>query len=131
MNIDEFLNHIKTNVLDVTIPDTSIILSDRDGFVLGKNIDKNSSVDNVVDSSLLSTFSSCTDQASKLHAGSNKSIVSYFNDRIVVHIIVSNVILSIVTDTDANVGLILGTQNDLISSLKNLSQSIQVDIQDM
>ncbi|KAN0003051.1 hypothetical protein ACTFIZ_009196 [Dictyostelium cf. discoideum] len=129
--VDEFLEYIKVSILDKSIVDTSLILSDRDGFVLGKIIDKSSSADNVIDNSLISTFSSATDQASKLHAGNNKSIVSFFEDRIIVHINVSNVILSIITDTESNVGLILGSQDDLIRSLTNLSNSIQSDSQDM
>ncbi|KAF2075774.1 hypothetical protein CYY_002907 [Polysphondylium violaceum] len=128
--VEEFLATLKSTILS-TAPDSSLILSDRDGFVLGKLIDKNDSADKIIENSALSIFSTSTDQASKLYSGKNKAIVSYFEDRIVVHINVTNVILSIVTDTDSNVGVILGAQNDIVRSLNNLSNSIQIDLQDM
>eukprot|EP01132_Coremiostelium_polycephalum_P001433 gene1433-1807_t len=126
--IEEFLNTLKSTLLG-TVPGSSLVLADRDGFVLGKLIDKDSMVENVIDNSLLSTFSLATDQASKLHFGKNKSIISFFDDRVVVHFNVTNIVLAVVADSNANVGILLGSQNEIIKSLNQLSNSL--DIQDM
>ncbi|EFA76214.1 hypothetical protein PPL_09975 [Heterostelium album PN500] len=111
-------------------PGTSVIVADRDGFVLAKAIDTNTMEEKAIENSLLSTFSLATDQASKLRAGKNKSIVSYFDDKVVFHLNVNNVIVSILGDSDLNVGVLLGAQDEIVRSLTALSNSIQ-DVHDI
>eukprot|EP01133_Synstelium_polycarpum_P012376 gene12376-14519_t len=69
--------------------------------------------------------------AGKLLFGKNKSIISFFDDKVVFHLNVNNVIVAIISDSEANAGLFLGAQDDIVRSLTALSNSIQTDIQDM
>ncbi|GAM17516.1 hypothetical protein SAMD00019534_006910, partial [Acytostelium subglobosum LB1] len=110
-------------------PGASIVVADRDGFVLGKAIN-GSSEEKVIENSLLSTFSLATDQASKLRHGKNKSIVSYFGDKVLFHLNVNNIIVSILLESDANVGVLLGAQDEIARALNALSNSIQ-DVHDL
>ncbi|EGG19459.1 hypothetical protein DFA_00036 [Cavenderia fasciculata] len=74
---------------------SSIVIADKDGFVLAKAIDHDTMEEKVIDSSFLSTFSLASDQAGKLLFGKNKSIVSYFDDKLVFQINVQNIITNI------------------------------------
>lgn len=72
-----------------------------------------------------STFAVAVDQAGKLKMGKTKSIVSFFDNRVMYHISHLPLILSFIGRSDANIGLLQSFTEDIKRALDPLKDSLQ------
>eukprot|EP01112_Ceratiomyxa_fruticulosa_P021686 TRINITY_DN7717_c0_g1_i2.p1 TRINITY_DN7717_c0_g1~~TRINITY_DN7717_c0_g1_i2.p1 ORF type:complete len:134 (-),score=27.04 TRINITY_DN7717_c0_g1_i2:79-480(-) len=108
-----------------------VLITDRDGVVLAKAVHPSHSIDDsAIENSLAATFAVASDQASKLHHGKNKSITSFFNDRVLVHITVPPLVVGFIALPSANVGMILALTNEIQNALSGLSDDV-LSMQDL
>jgi len=101
----------------------TILVTDRDGVTL---INANQSfIEDPSDSSLAATFSVCSEQASKLKMGKNKSITTFFDNKIFIHVNHLPLVISFIADKNVNVGVIQAFVGDVKRALDPLKSSIQ------
>jgi len=101
----------------------SVVVSDRDGVSLVKVVHPSIN-DQSTENSLAAAFAVATDQASKLRMGKNKTLLSFFKDRLIVHISNLPIVISLIADQDANAGMLVALAPELTQSLSGLSTSI-------
>ncbi|XP_014667850.1 PREDICTED: ragulator complex protein LAMTOR3-A-like isoform X2 [Priapulus caudatus] len=105
----------------------AIIVSDRDGVPVIR-----AATENVPELALrpgfLATFSTGTDQASKLGLSRNKAIVSMYTSYQVVQLSKLPLILSFVASSQANTGVLLGLENELSDLLKDIKAAVDITV---
>jgi len=101
-----------------------VLITDRDGVTLAKAVHPDY-IEQSVENSLAATFAVATDQASKLRLGKNKMLLSFYKDRLIVHINHLPIVISLIADVDANAGVLLALAPELTKALAGLSSSIQ------
>eukprot|EP01089_Gocevia_fonbrunei_P002356 TRINITY_DN12336_c0_g1_i1.p1 TRINITY_DN12336_c0_g1~~TRINITY_DN12336_c0_g1_i1.p1 ORF type:complete len:142 (-),score=35.21 TRINITY_DN12336_c0_g1_i1:33-422(-) len=99
-----------------------VLVSDEDGVPLVQ-VYRDSSLRDI-GQPLAAAFSASTDQAGKLKMGKNKSIVTFTEGVIVVHINHLPLIITFLTETEANIGAILGISSELQKLLEPLRTSL-------
>eukprot|EP01102_Stenamoeba_stenopodia_P022967 TRINITY_DN9768_c0_g2_i1.p1 TRINITY_DN9768_c0_g2~~TRINITY_DN9768_c0_g2_i1.p1 ORF type:complete len:131 (+),score=23.53 TRINITY_DN9768_c0_g2_i1:154-546(+) len=118
-SLQDFLHKLLARIPGLTL----VVVSDRDGVTLSK-VARPDSKQQLDENALAATFSVTTDQASKLGLGANKTITSFFNDRVIVHINHLPVVVSLVGDSDVNIGAILALAPEIRSSLDPLKATL-------
>lgn len=64
-------------------------------------------------------------KASKLKLGTNKTITSFYSNRVILHLNLSPLIVSFVGDEDINLGSLQAFLSDTETALSNLKNSIK------
>lgn len=72
------------------------------------------------------TYASSCDQAQKSGLGNNEKIVVFYDNVIVIQFNVLPLVITLLADVKANVGLILQLEHDLASAIEPLRQQIQI-----
>jgi hypothetical protein len=73
---------------------------------------------------MTATFVAATDQAGKCHIGKNKSITTFYENRIIVQINAMPLVITVAAEPSANVGLVLQTQKDILTAVEPLRQQL-------
>jgi len=111
-SLQEFLRRLLQRVPGFILA----VVSDRDGVTLTK-VTREDSTNQTAEGALATTFAATVDQASKLGLGANKTTTAFFNNRVVVHINHQPLVVSLVGETDANVGAVLAFAPEIRASL--------------
>lgn len=74
---------------------------------------------------LSATFAQTTEHTGKLGLGKNRHITAFYEDAIIVHASCLPLVLSLMVDADANVGLILDELPQLVAALAPLQQHVE------
>jgi len=74
---------------------------------------------------LSATFAQTAEHAGKLGLGKNRHITAFYDDATVVHASCPPLVLSLMVDAGANVGLILDELPQLVAALAPLQQAIE------
>jgi len=102
----------------------AILITDRDGVTLAKEISSSYTEDSI-ESPLGAAFAIATEQASKLRTGKNKTITSFYEKKVIVHINHLPLIIGLIADSEtANVGVLLAFVQDIKNALEPLRKSI-------
>lgn len=72
------------------------------------------------------TYASSCDQAQKSGLGLNEKIVVFYENVIVIQFNVLPLVITLLADPSANVGLLIQLEHDLASSVEPLRQQIQI-----
>lgn len=73
---------------------------------------------------MTATFVASTDQSGKCHLGKNKSMVSFYETRLIVQFNAIPLIITVAAEPSANVGLLLELQNDILAAVEPLRQQL-------
>ena len=73
---------------------------------------------------MTATFVASADQSGKCHLGKNKSMVSFYETRIIVQFNAIPLIITVSAEPSANVGLLLQLQNDILAAVEPLRQQL-------
>jgi hypothetical protein len=105
----------------------SAFVSDRDGVTILRVHKAGEADPDAVDSAQAqaATFATACDQALKSGLGKTSSSVAFYDNRTVVHINALPLVISLVLDTDGNVGHVLQLANDLLHVVEPLRLQIQ------
>eukprot|EP01114_Cavostelium_apophysatum_P002051 TRINITY_DN11792_c0_g1_i1.p1 TRINITY_DN11792_c0_g1~~TRINITY_DN11792_c0_g1_i1.p1 ORF type:complete len:135 (-),score=18.03 TRINITY_DN11792_c0_g1_i1:9-413(-) len=101
----------------------AISISDRDGVSLLR-AQSASYAEIQGEGSLAAVFAIATEQANKLRMGKNKTITSFFEDRVVVHLNHMPLVISFIGDANLNVGALHAFSNDIKIAVEPLKNSI-------
>ncbi|GAB5354130.1 hypothetical protein AAMO2058_000093300 [Amorphochlora amoebiformis] len=99
----------------------AVHVADRDGLTIAKT----SSDQKVNLSSLSSTFSSVSDQASKLNLGQNKTIITFLDKFVVVQTLSSPLVITFVGSENLNVGAVKICIPKVKKSLAGLREKVE------
>mmetsp|Transcript_18551 Transcript_18551/g.26022 ORF Transcript_18551/g.26022 Transcript_18551/m.26022 type:complete len:132 (+) Transcript_18551:97-492(+) len=102
----------------------AIAISDRDGVSLLKVTSQNY-VEDPSEAVLAATFAVASEQASKLRMGKNKTITSFFEDKILVHFNHLPLVISFIGTKNLNVGEILSFGDEIKKALDPIKASIK------
>lgn len=100
----------------------AILCSDSDGVVLVKSVSSGYQ-ENTIDTTLAAVYASSTLQASKLQFGKNKTLMSWQKDRIIVHVNMAPLFLTIVCAEDSNVGAIIAMAPQIVKALEPIKNA--------
>ena len=103
----------------------AIVVSDRDGVPVIKVANDNAP-EHALRPGFLSTFALATDQGSKLGLSKNKSIICYYNTYQVVQFNRLPLVVSFITSSSANTGLIVSLEKELAPLFEELRQVVEV-----
>jgi len=76
--------------------------------------------------SLAAVFAAACDQAAKSGLGKTSTSVAYYDNRIVVHVNALPLVVSMIAEPDANVGLLLAIAPDIRAAIEPLRLQIQL-----
>eukprot|EP00320_Phaeocystis_rex_P021922 CAMPEP_0119072830 /NCGR_PEP_ID=MMETSP1178-20130426/60153_1 /TAXON_ID=33656 /ORGANISM="unid sp, Strain CCMP2000" /LENGTH=127 /DNA_ID=CAMNT_0007054879 /DNA_START=102 /DNA_END=485 /DNA_ORIENTATION=+ len=74
---------------------------------------------------MAATFALTTDQANKLRLGKTKHFTLCYETMTVVHVACSPLVLTLVCDSNGNVGALLDAAPSLVHSLENVRKSVE------
>ncbi|XP_050394218.1 ragulator complex protein LAMTOR3 [Patella vulgata] len=103
----------------------AIVVTDRDGVVMLK-VANESVPDQATRPPFLSVFGAMSDQASKLGLGTNKSILSLYENFQVVQINKSPLLVTMIATSEANTGDILKLEKEFEEIFIDLTKVIQM-----
>eukprot|EP00908_Phaeocystis_cordata_P016792 Transcript_28106.p1 GENE.Transcript_28106~~Transcript_28106.p1 ORF type:complete len:128 (-),score=46.74 Transcript_28106:92-475(-) len=98
------------------------VVTDLQGVVL---LRAGSSSDEAALQQMAATFALTTDQANKLRLGKNKHFMLCYETMTVVHVACTPLVLTLVCESDGNVGAILDGAPSLVESLESLRKSVE------
>eukprot|EP01104_Vermistella_antarctica_P002490 TRINITY_DN1272_c0_g1_i1.p2 TRINITY_DN1272_c0_g1~~TRINITY_DN1272_c0_g1_i1.p2 ORF type:complete len:135 (+),score=21.66 TRINITY_DN1272_c0_g1_i1:624-1028(+) len=120
-SIEDFLSRFLTRVPGLD----AVVVSDRDGVPLVQAVAEGSSVPADIQQ-LAVTFAVSADQASKLNMGPNKSITSFYQDRIIVQLNHLPLVITFVGQgTTLNIGVIHSLAPDVCNALNGLRSAVE------
>jgi mitogen-activated protein kinase kinase 1 interacting protein 1 len=100
----------------------AIVVTDRDGVPILK-----AATENVPELALrpifLATFGMATEQASKMGLSKNKTIICIYSSYQVVHFNKLPLVISVIANSDANTGLVLGLEDELDGIVEDLREA--------
>lgn len=121
----ESLDSFAARILQRVVGLQAVLISDRDGVQLVKQT-KDDYKEESTDNHLATTFAVASEQASKLRMGKNLTITSFFEERVIVHVNHFPLIISMIGDSDLNVGVLLS----FVSDIKKLLDPLRSNIKD-
>ncbi|CEI86868.1 hypothetical protein G6F70_005121 [Rhizopus microsporus] len=101
-------------------------VTDRDGVVLLKCKSENAK-DDLIESTLQSTFAVTNNQASKLGLGNNNSIISVYDLYQIIQLNDAPLIITLIADASANTGLFMSLGHSLIDLTRPIVEALVVD----
>jgi len=101
----------------------AIVVTDRDGVTLAKEMSSSYRNDSS-ESSLVATFAVATEQASKLRTGKNKTITSFYEKKVIIHINDLPLVICLIANSEVNIGVVLSFASDIKHALEPLRKSI-------
>jgi hypothetical protein len=84
--------------------------------------------DNVSDddeATLAAAFAISADQVAKVHLGRVRTMAAFFGKQIIVHINVLPLVVAMVAEPDANVGVLMALEQDFVKALAALRTSVE------
>ncbi|ORE02830.1 Roadblock/LC7 domain-containing protein [Rhizopus microsporus var. microsporus] len=103
-------------------------VTDRDGVVLLKCKCKSENAkDDLIESTLQSTFAVTNNQASKLGLGNNNSIISVYDLYQIIQLNDAPLIITLIADASANTGLFMSLGHSLIDLTRPIVEALVVD----
>merc|ERR1712194_728480 len=98
------------------------VVTDLQGVVL---LRAGSSSDEAALQQMAATFALTTDQANKLRLGKTKHFTLCYETMTVVHVACSPLVLTLICDSNGNVGALLDAAPSLVQSLETLRKSVE------
>eukprot|EP00029_Vermamoeba_vermiformis_P008998 TRINITY_DN4356_c0_g1_i1.p1 TRINITY_DN4356_c0_g1~~TRINITY_DN4356_c0_g1_i1.p1 ORF type:complete len:135 (-),score=30.74 TRINITY_DN4356_c0_g1_i1:15-419(-) len=102
----------------------AILVSDRDGVSL-LTAQSGAGEELNAENTLCTVFATAADQASKCGLGKNKTLTTFFDNRLFVHINHTPLIITLLAEPDANCGVLLSLADELKGALEPLRTSIK------
>jgi ragulator complex protein LAMTOR3 len=102
----------------------AIMVADNDGVIVSHAAAPDFEGAEQEEVALTGTFASVAGQIAKLGFGKQKSLTSFFGDRMVVHVNLTPLVISFVGSPDTNVGLVHAALDELTQILEPLRQAV-------
>jgi hypothetical protein len=77
------------------------------------------------DATLAAAFAISADQVAKVHLGRVRTMAAFFGKQIIVHINVLPLVVAMVAEPDANVGVLMALEQDIAKALAALRSSVE------
>eukprot|EP01117_Protostelium_nocturnum_P015040 TRINITY_DN5791_c0_g1_i1.p1 TRINITY_DN5791_c0_g1~~TRINITY_DN5791_c0_g1_i1.p1 ORF type:complete len:135 (-),score=47.32 TRINITY_DN5791_c0_g1_i1:42-446(-) len=126
---EESLSSYLTKLVDRAPGIQAAAITDKDGAIILKVVGRGISEEEA-HNFFASTFSVALEQASKLKMGKARSILSFYEERLVYHVDHSPLILSFVGLPNANVGILQSFMEDVKHALNPLRESLLLSMEE-
>uniref|UniRef100_A0A7S2BJ60 Roadblock/LAMTOR2 domain-containing protein n=1 Tax=Haptolina brevifila TaxID=156173 RepID=A0A7S2BJ60_9EUKA len=103
-----------------SLPLRAAILTDQEGAVMLRAGGREDAADEAELQRMAATFAVTAEHASKLGMGKSQHATAFYDKAIVVHVSCSPLVLTMLTDSDANVGLLLDAVPRLSAAVEPL-----------
>eukprot|EP00003_Mantamonas_plastica_P000111 TRINITY_DN1011_c0_g1_i2.p2 TRINITY_DN1011_c0_g1~~TRINITY_DN1011_c0_g1_i2.p2 ORF type:complete len:130 (-),score=47.32 TRINITY_DN1011_c0_g1_i2:26-415(-) len=119
VGVEEFLKQLLERVEDLQ----AVIVTDRDGVVVVQA--KKTDFEEKNETQFATAFAMASEQASKLRMGDNKSITSCYDSRMVVHVNLDPLIVTLVTEAYGNAGLLVELGEEIAVALDPVMDMVE------
>jgi len=116
----EFLNSLLYRIPKVS----SVVVTDRDGVLLLNAVDESLSVAESPIADFSVGYNSSAEQAGKLGLGSNRYIISMYQDWCMMQLNLNPIILTIIAEPSVNIGMIINAIPEINLHLENIRAGV-------
>eukprot|EP00696_Hemimastix_kukwesjijk_P005020 gnl/Hemi2/16401_TR5471_c0_g1_i1.p1 gnl/Hemi2/16401_TR5471_c0_g1~~gnl/Hemi2/16401_TR5471_c0_g1_i1.p1 ORF type:complete len:128 (+),score=38.83 gnl/Hemi2/16401_TR5471_c0_g1_i1:101-484(+) len=99
-----------------------VVVTDRDGAEVIKVYSP--SIEDSVEGCFAVTFSVALEQANKMRFGKNTSITAFYNNFVLLHVNDLPLVISLIGQTDANVGMMQSISAEIVQALEPMRAAI-------